>query len=221
MNPSKPSHTFAHFCPLQALRKWSRKRLRDSFPLRCSEKWWKSRFLSIFVRFGFQNGSNMAPQKSPKIDQKPGKSMLNPPKPTSQSKTVHRPRKSFKMGPTWLPKTRPKLKKNLESYVKSAKAHIAFQNCPQTPKILPKYPHHHAKIMPKSYQILTIIMPVSCQNQATIIPRSCQNPRNIIPKACKRLTIFQPMLGNIWQKSYPNHTKFIPKSFQNHTKIMP
>ena len=164
----------------------------------------------------------MAPQKSPKIDQKPGKSMLNPPKPALHSKTVHRPRKSFKIGPTWLPKTRPKLKKNLDIYMKSAKAHIAFQYCPQTPKFLPKYPQHHAKIMPKSYQILTIPMPVSCQNQAKIIPRSCENPRHIIPKACKRLTKFQPMLGNIWQKSYPNHTKFIPKSYQKHTvKMMP
>ena len=77
VNPSKHSHTFAHFCLSKRQENHPKIVSETAFLLDALKNGTKIDVFPIFNRLGLQTGSKMAAQNSPKIDQKLWKSIID------------------------------------------------------------------------------------------------------------------------------------------------
>ena len=76
LNPSKHSHTFAHFCLSKRQENHPKIVSETAFLLDALKNYTNIDFCPIFNRLGLQAGSKMAAQNPPKIDQKLWKSII-------------------------------------------------------------------------------------------------------------------------------------------------
>ena len=121
--------------------------------------------------------------------------------------------------PKWLQHGSPKIAQNRPKTwkidVKSAKAHIAVQNCPQTLKILQNgsnmAPQNSPKIEEKPGKLCEIRQ---SPHRIPKLSTDPENPTEISKSSCQNH-------AKILSNSYDNHASVMPKSSKNHTKIMP